>query len=98
MNPDIYIRINRIESGQVFHRADAAALANEPLALARSVADGHRLVVDTHTLPAQVIAMRVRPKGHVDALCRPPGDRASPHSGHRRHHRRQAGGTAQADQ
>jgi hypothetical protein len=68
--PPAPFTINRVESGQVFHYADAAALAAEPLALGRRVADGHRLVVGTHTLAAQVIAVRVWPKGHVPPFNR----------------------------
>jgi hypothetical protein len=57
--------VRRIESAHAFYYPDAERIRREPRALARLVADGHRLEVAGRALPAEVEGVRVYPKGLV---------------------------------
>ncbi|HEY7759406.1 MAG TPA: HupE/UreJ family protein [Burkholderiales bacterium] len=55
----------RIESNHGFYYPDVERIRAEPLALARLIADGHRLETDAGVLVPQVRSVRVYPKGYV---------------------------------
>jgi hypothetical protein len=56
---------NRLESGQVFHYLDIAAVKKDIARLGELVASGHELSADGKPIPAKVLAVRVHPKGRV---------------------------------
>jgi hypothetical protein len=57
--------VRQIESAHAFYYPDAERIRREALALARIVADGHRLEVDGQALEAHIRGVRVYPKGTV---------------------------------
>jgi len=56
---------NRVESGQVFHYLDTAAVRGDVMGLARLLVAGHSVTVDGRRIEPVVQSARVHPKGQV---------------------------------
>jgi len=57
--------ITRVESGQLFHYVDIAAVRAEAMRLGEMIAASHRLHIDGEPIIPKVLAVRVQPKGFV---------------------------------
>jgi hypothetical protein len=56
---------NRLESGQVFHYLDVAAVKRDPLGLGKLAMQGHEFSVGGKVVTPKLINVRVHPKGSV---------------------------------